>query len=282
MEKSSLREILTLVIHTCDKFSDLWDGHVSLLRQNWQDRDIRALLVTDKPTDRRFDGVEIFAAGEGTELSRRIAAVLPHITTEYMLVTLDDYFPIYPIDTEKIAGLIDAMDAEQLDYIRLFKRPGSKQKISGYDTLYHVDLHSKKDTHYQVNMYAGIWRKRFVELTVQQEKNAWDYELSLTQIAREHNMRCAMSKGHEFDTLDVVRKGQLLHKSARYFKKHPQLYQGDRTVISRQTEIIFAIRTFIKDVTPQRFVDFLKSIMRRRGLEFYSDRVVITDENSAN
>ena len=57
-----LKNKLTLVIHTCDKFSDLWDGHISLLNKNWSDREIKTLLVTDKQTDRVFDGVDIIAA----------------------------------------------------------------------------------------------------------------------------------------------------------------------------------------------------------------------------
>lgn len=272
MENSKLSDRLTLVIHTCDKFSDLWEGHIRLLNRNWADRNIRTLLVTDKKTDRHFDGVEILAAGDGFELSQRIAVMLEHINTEYLLVTLDDYYPIYPIDTAKIEALVDAMDNERLDYIRLFKRPDSRDRIDGYDALYRIDLNSKKDSNYLVNSYAGIWRKSFTELTVREKKNAWDYELSLTKIARENDLNCAMSKGKEFETLDVVRKGQLLHKAAKYFKKHPGLYSGDRTVISRSAEIKIGVRTFIKDMTPQAFVDFLKGIMRKFGAEFYSDR----------
>ena len=124
-----LKNKLTLVIHTCDKFSDLWDGHISLLNKNWSDREIKTLLVTDKQTDRVFDGVDIIAAGDDFELSKRISAMLPYIETEYVLVTLDDYFPVNPIESEKIEALVNAMEKEKLDYIRLFKRPNSKLKI---------------------------------------------------------------------------------------------------------------------------------------------------------
>lgn len=265
-----LSDKLTLVIHSCNKFSDLWDGHVQLLNKNWPDRDCRTLLVTDGPTERRFDGVEVLSTGEGFELSKRIAAMLPKITTEYVLVTLDDYYPIYPISSEKIQALVEAMDKEGLDYIRLFKRPDSRKRIAGYDTLYEVELYGDRDVHYQVNLYAGIWRKSFIEKTVEVERNAWDYELSLTKIARRDHLKCAMSKGHEFEILDVVRKGKLLHKAARYLKKH-DLYHGPRTVIPWREEWRINTLTFIKDHTPQRFVDWGKGILRKRGMRFYSD-----------
>lgn len=267
-----LRDKLTLVIHTCDKFSDLWDAHIKLLSQNWHDRDIETLLVTDCQTDRKFDGVTVLSTGDGMELSQRTAAVLPQIKTEYVLVTLDDYFPIYPICSEKIAKLVAAMDKEGLDYIRLFKRPNSRKRLKGYRTLYEIDLNSKKDTHYQVNLYAGIWRKSFLEKTVDVSKNAWEYELSLTKIARREHLKCAMSKGKEFEILDVVRKGQLLHKSNRYLKKH-DLYHGPRAVISWKAEWKINFMTLIKDLMPQRVVDIAKSVMRKRGHTFYSDDI---------
>lgn len=266
-----LKDKLTLVIHTCDKFSDLWDGHICLLRKNWKDCPIRILMVTDKSTEKSYDGVEIFAAGEGKQLSERLAAVLPEVTTEYLLQTLDDYYPIYRIDTEKINSLICAMDNESLDYIRLFKRPDSKDRIEGYDSLYRIHFDGKKDIHYQVNMYPGIWRKSFVEMTVNETKNAWEYELSLTRIARENDLYCAMSKGKEYELLDVVRKGKLLHRAKRYLDKHPGLYSGSREVVPYRTEFKIWFRTKIKDLTPQAFVDFLKSVTRRFGAEYYSD-----------
>ena len=56
----------SIIISTCDKFSDLWDAHILLLNQNWADRNVETFLVTDKHTDRTFENVTVVAAGEGT------------------------------------------------------------------------------------------------------------------------------------------------------------------------------------------------------------------------
>ena len=45
---------ITMLISSCDAYSDLWDGHVELLNRNWPGRDFRVLLVTDKPTDKAY------------------------------------------------------------------------------------------------------------------------------------------------------------------------------------------------------------------------------------
>ena len=264
---------LTMIINTCDKFSDLWAPHVKLLNRNWPDRDMRTLLVTDDTTDARFEGVEVVSTGKGKELSERLKTVMDDIHTEYILVSLDDYFPIYKIDSAAIEKLVSYMDSYHLDYIRLFKRPNSNKKLKGTENLYLIDLNSKIDTHYQINLYAGIWRKSFLEKAVAKKRNAWEFELSLTRLGRKLNARCAMSKGGEFEVLDVVRKGKLLHKSNSYLKRNG-LYNGDRKVISWKEEIKLNFMKFIKTVAPQKLIDFAKRIMRKNGMHFYSDDVI--------
>ena len=110
----------SIIISTCDKFSDLWDAHILLLNQNWADRNVETFLVTDKPTDRTFKNVTVVAAGEGTEITERLKAVMPLIKTEYILFTLDDYFLTESISTQAINEDIQIMEKHQMDYLRLF------------------------------------------------------------------------------------------------------------------------------------------------------------------
>ena len=58
-----LKDKLTLMVHSCNKFSDLWDAHFKLLNENWRDRDLTTYLVTDDETDITFEGVQVICAG---------------------------------------------------------------------------------------------------------------------------------------------------------------------------------------------------------------------------
>lgn len=256
---------LTLLIHSCDRYSDLWEAHAELLRQNWADRRVRTLLVSDQPSKMRLEGIELHFAGEGAELSERTAYALGLIHTPYILITLEDYFPIYKIDTARIERLLDIMDAEHLDYIRLFPDPNSLKRFRGYDQLYEISL----DTNYQVNLRQGIWRKSFVEKTIGERRNAWEYEVSLTPIAKREKAKCVLSKGGEFETLDVVRKGKILHRANRYFKKH-HLYHGSRPVISYREEMRIRVFSLGKKILPRWLAIKVKEFLRKRGYPFYS------------
>ena len=266
----NLADNLTFMIQTCSKFSDLWEPHLSLLRENWPDCPVTPLLVTDDAADAVFPGVEIFSAGAGKHMPARLEAVLPRIKTDYILLTLDDYFPIYPVSTEKIVRLVEIMEAEQLDYIRLFSDPPSFQKWEGIPGLYRIDL----EENYAVNLYPGLWRKSFLEKTLQNSADIWRYEVSLTPTARVLHARCALSRGGEFRILDVVRKGKLLHYPSRYLRRRG-LYRGNREVISWRDELRVAVFSTGKKLLPRAAALWVKDRLRKRGVRFYSDQLEV-------
>ena len=87
-----------IIISTCDKFSDLWDANILLLEKNWKCRNGQTFLVTDAPTEKSYENVQIITAGEGTEITQRLAAAIEKVQTKYILFTLDDYFLTEPIE----------------------------------------------------------------------------------------------------------------------------------------------------------------------------------------
>ncbi len=260
---------MTMLILSCEKFSDLWDGHVKLLNQNWPDREMETYIVTDAPTQKKLPGVQIIDAGIDTEWSDRLLFALMQVKTDFVFITLDDYYLINRVNSSQIEELLSLMVSKQYDYIRLFRRPDNAQgkEIPGFPKVYEVDT----SLDYSVNLYSGIWRKTFLVSTIREPKNAWEFEVSLPGCAREYNAKCAVSRRKEFEILDVVRKGKLLHSSSRYFKKHPGIYEGGRPVNTLEYEIKLNIQIVVARYSPLWLKNKLKAVMRRRGKTFYSD-----------
>ena len=262
-----LKDRMTILIFSCDAFSDLWEGHIELMNKNWSDRGMRTCIITDKPTNYQIENVEILSAGNDSEFTERVAFALENVSTEYVFVTLDDYYLIKRVDSKKIEKLIDIMDKERIDYLRLFERAKSsnKQQINGYIGVCWVDPTYR----YSVNLYAGIWRKAFMEKTTADKKNPWKYEVSLPRLARENGAKCAMSHNNEYVILDVVRKGKILNKANRYFKRNG-IYKGNREVHSYWYEFKLGIQTWGARLAPKWAVDMVRNMMIKRGHHFYS------------
>lgn len=262
-----LKKEMTMLIMSCDKFSDLWSGHIQLLNQNWPDRNMDTYIVTDAESQYAYDGATILSAGSDKEWSERLNFALEQIDTEFVFLTLDDYFLINRVSNEKIERLLDIMRKERLDYIRLFLRPKCPRhaKIAAYGAFYRINTKDR----YSVNLYAGIWRKSFLQQTIREPKNAWQFEVSLPRIATELHANCAMSNNKEFIILDVVRKGKLLHKAANYFKKY-DIYHGERPVISIWDEIKLGIRTWGIRIMPRFVTKWARNYMIKRGHHYFS------------
>lgn len=258
---------LTLIIHTCQKFSDLWDSHIKLLNQNWPDRNIRTIMVTDVPTERTFENVEVLCAGEGKEMSERVGFVMQFVTTKYILVTLDDYFPIYKIETEKIENLVNLMETDDISYLRLFHRPKSKIKYKDHKTLKVINTYFT----YFVNLYAGIWKSDLMRATVKEPLNAWEYEVSLSSIVHPLNVKCLMSYGKEFQILDVVRKGFILRKAYKYLKKH-DLYDGPRPKMGLKFHWKLKLNHLLKRIFPRKFVIYVKRKRSNKNRHYYNTK----------
>lgn len=263
-----MRNDITLIINTCDKFSDLWDAHVALLERNWCDRGMRTLLLSDVPTDRRFERVEVMCAGEGAEITQRLRYALSRVETPYVFMTLDDYFLTKPIDNARISKVIEEAVLREIDYLRLFKRPKPAVRYEGVDGLWHVDL----SANYAVNLYPGIWRKSFLERTLTGSMNAWEYEVSLTRSARHAGAKCACTYGEEFPILDVIRKGKVLHKAARVLRPLGMCPEA-RGLCPYTHELKIAVRTWMMRSLPRPVTAAAKSVARRCGVKIYSEGI---------
>ena len=260
---------MTMLILSCYKFSDLWDGNVKQLETHWSDRMMETYIVTDKVSEKTYQNVKILAVGDNVEWSDRLFCALSQIHTEYVFITLDDYYLIRDVSTAGMMKMLEMMDCHDLDYVRLFKRPtrATKEPIEGYTKAYYVDCSRP----YSVNLYSGIWKTAFLKACVADPLNPWEFEVALPKMACAYGAKCAVSNNKDFVILDVVRKGKLLHNSYYYFKRHPGIYNGSREVNSWGYEIRLGIKTVVGRYTPPRIHDAIKRIMRKFGYQFFSE-----------
>lgn len=258
---------VALLISTCDKFSDLWDSHIELLKKNWIGDLWKIYMVTDRPTTKHYDGVEIIAAEGDLDFPMRIKYALNFIETDYVLLTLDDYFLIEKAYSNKLNYLANKAEVEQIDYLLLYgRRKNDNKKFEAVENLTPIDLSQR----YAVTLYPAIWKKDFLKNSVQEDLSPWLYEPKLTVYSREKNAKCFFSRSGTYQILDVVRKGKVLHKALRYFKKNG-IDIGSRPTISYFTEFKLASMEFVSRHTPKRLFKIIKKTAKLCGMKFYSE-----------
>lgn len=259
---------LTCLIFSCDKFSDLWSGNIKLYNTNWQNREFETFIVTDKPSDASFENVKVLAAGEGVEWSDRLAYALKQVKTKYVFVTLDDYYLIKPVNNAHIEEMIDIMEKDDIDFIKIFRNAPSsiKEELPDHKGFYKLDT----KVEYSVCLYPGIWRKDFFQSCIHEPKSAWHFEVGLSRAALDYNAKCLVCLNDEYHFLDVVRKGKLLRNAAKYFKKNKGIYEGDRPVNSFWFELKNEIQTIVRKCIPNFMVPPIMKFLTLLGFKFYS------------
>lgn len=259
---------IIMIIMSCDAFSDLWDGYVTLLEQNWPDRCTKTVIVTDKKTNKKYEKVDVFYAECKTGWSDRLSAAMLAYNSDYYFVTLDDYYLVKRINTSRIYELIDIIKKENIDYLRFFKYPtrATADSLACDNNLRFINTEEV----YSVNLYPGIWRKEFLQHCLYCSMDIWQFEVSLAESAYNYNAKCVVNLANDFEILDVVRKGKFIRAAGKYIKKQG-LYSGNRETNGFFFELGLGIKVFARRHLPDSIRPLVRDIAIRCGMTSYSN-----------
>lgn len=255
----------SILVSSCDKFSDLWQLHFDFLKEHWKGEFPQICLVTDKKTEFTYEGIKVLVF-DG-DMPRRLKLACEYIDSLYVLITLDDYFTIDDIDEKKIGYLKNYAQDNNVDYLRIYDRRYAKEKYyRSLEDIKELDLNQK----YVVNLYPALWNKNFFIKCVDDDCSPWIFEPQLTHKALEQNAKCFINNSGVFNILDVVRKGKVLHKANRYFKSHG-ISSLDRPLASWKMELKQTVADFICWHMPKWVYYVTKKIAKAMGMTFFSD-----------
>lgn len=179
-----LRQKATILVNSCDKYSDVWDPFFTLLNKYWPDCPFDIVINTESLSyNKSFPNLNIktfhlFSPGEKVDYGERMKAHCAKISTEYIITLLDDFFVRSPVDTAQIIRILDYMDLDK--------------KIACCCLVHHYDIHNVR---YQVgrprldgyslrprycdfnhDMQASIWRREAFISTWKNWESPWEWE----------------------------------------------------------------------------------------------------------
>ena len=254
---------ISIHILSCEAFSDMWENDLYLYNKYWKDHPV-INIISDSNSQKLFEKDVMCIKGE---MSTRLLKSLDCVSTKYVFLTFDDYYPCKEINTSKINKLIEEMENKNIDYCRLFDKPrmkGPKNKELGYYNLPLKEI-------YEVNFYPSIWKVDTLRKVLKENETIWKAEARITRRARENNLKgIALSYKGTFDFIDIVRKGKYLRSGYRFIKKN-NLFLSDRPIRSIRETITLNIRTFISEHIPLSIKNALKKYMNKKGKIYYSD-----------
>lgn len=205
----------SVLIPSCDAYSDLWDGFFHLFHKFWPDCPFPVYLGVNQ-LQPSYPGVINAPAGHGRLWSNRVQDQISSLPTPYVLLMLEDFFLRRPVPTASL--LKCARDWLELDghCLRLVRRPGPNTRLDGQPRIGILN----RDAPYRVSTQAAIWKKSTLLGLMRPAESIWDFELHGTRRSWDYAdgfygvWRNQLPYGHH-----VVERGKWFPKEVRWCRR---------------------------------------------------------------
>ena len=169
----ALESKLTVLVNSCDKYSDLWNPFFTLYKKYADSLKCQIFLNTES-MDFSFKGLEIKCLHlpdikKKKKYSARMTYCLNQISSEYVLVLLDDFFLREPIKIDVINQIIEWMDEDKS--IVSFNCDVNNKPYIDKKSEYQTYQRLYPGNSYILTLQAAIWRTKSF-------RNYWKYDVS--------------------------------------------------------------------------------------------------------
>jgi len=173
----NLKEDLTIVFCTYDKYSYLWNGFFKLLIKYWPSCDLNIVLNTEKK-HLNYGELKISDptnCDPSNPWSKRFKIALNKVETDYVLIMLDDFWLRSSVRVDVLNKCVALMKEDYNIKSFLFAWvPGLNKKSYKYAIFEQV----RKFTPFRVNMQIGVWRKDYIMNLLTDSETPWQFEVN--------------------------------------------------------------------------------------------------------
>lgn len=194
----------TVLVASCDAYRDVEGPFIALWRKYWPDCPFETVLVTETQPAvtpaAAFD--RTLLTGRGKSWCAMLAEALAQIETPYVMLAMNDYFLVAPVDTARVLKRLREAQTFDAAHVRLHPNPPGRRPFPGSDLLEYP-----KNTAYAVTCQTGIWRRDYLLSLAQRNKSAWEFERRGSFMLAEETRPLLVAPRPEFPFIDAVHKG---------------------------------------------------------------------------
>jgi hypothetical protein len=169
----------SILISSCDAYSDLWDSFFSLFRKFWPDNPFEIYLSAEtKNYQNKYFDIHVINDREGNKFwSRRIVYTLSKIKTKYVILILDDF---YLYDAVNTASIFDC-----IGYMRLNPQVASFTffpiSLDTVESSYPGWELRRKEGKFKVLSILALWNKEILTEYLSADENIWEWEANASK-----------------------------------------------------------------------------------------------------
>jgi hypothetical protein len=162
---------IPLVVLSFDGYRDLWDPFFAFFWKHWPDCPFRVHLTTNAMT---YQDPRVVSLQTGPEVgwAARVRRALEMLDSEYVLIVLEDFLVLEPVDSAEILRLGRVAMEEQVACLRLAPNPAPTRPVQGQPDLGWV----LPGDPYRVTSQVAFWHTDTLLSFLDPAYSIWDFE----------------------------------------------------------------------------------------------------------
>lgn len=176
MAHIQIDEKCTVLVCSCDAYSDLWDPFFYLFHTYWPQCQFKVLLSTESKDYQNGEiDIEVVHPKDKKDVpwGKRIKLAVKKINTPYIILLLDDFFLTNFVDTQKIETCIKWLDENEdianFSFVPSLWKDSPDRDFPGFELR-------PNGGRYKVNCQAGLWRTEMLYELIKPYEDPWEFE----------------------------------------------------------------------------------------------------------
>ncbi len=212
MNKANQSKELSILFLSCDKYQDLWKPLFHCVHKYFSQSKYPMYLGSNTEVY-KDKNVTTLLSGPDKDWSTSFLNILDQIHTQYILLWLDDMFPIKKIKISHFDNALKFMKNNKAVHVHLEPAPKPDMVLSGGE----FGEYEKRAPYRAIAM--GFWDVSALKKLLIPGENPWNFEIMGSyRSSYTDGFYCVMKP--VFLKMNVVEKGKIFNDAYGYCKKH--------------------------------------------------------------
>ncbi|MBQ9861544.1 MAG: hypothetical protein IJO75_04720 [Clostridia bacterium] len=171
---NNLKQNCTLLLNTCDSYSDCWEPFFKLLTVQWKNFDMNVVINTESKRY-TYEGLNIKMSNCRASWGKRLITALDSIDSKYILFCLEDFLLESPVAVEEVEKCYEYM--EQNPDIACFCFYPTEDQNNMRSQKYVGFEQRPQSGEYRLNCQIALWNREKLRSYIRPHENPWEWEL---------------------------------------------------------------------------------------------------------
>ena len=242
-----MNDLLSVVVNGYDGYSDAWSPFYQLFTKYWENCPYPKYFISG---DNVFPFLSFKSITTSKEFNActRLKTALNRIKSKYILLFQEDYFLVKNVNNENIEIILDYMEKNKIDCMRLHPSP----KPKGKEEIISQGLKCVKitnGTEYCINLQLSIWRKDYFLELIKPLSTVWDIEYLGSKNCHKDSRLFSLSMDTwssvivDISTEGAIQGGYWTRLAYAYMKKNNIVFSENKI---KQEKLIVYFRKWVK------------------------------------